>query len=310
MAEAAGAWRVLAASLAGTSHIATGLPCQDAHGWRELPGGLLIAAVADGAGSASRSDEGAAIAVEAALDELTARLIAGDVDCGPEPGQGPDPDLDLDQASSAVALRAAFAAAREALLARAAAEGFPARDLACTLALAVVDAQALTAAQVGDGAVLARHADGTWQSLLEPQKGEYANEVLLLIAPEALQRMSLAQVPAPEAMVLSTDGLIRLMLRLPGGEPHPAFLDPLVAFARQAADLAAARRGLRSFLGSERVCGRTDDDKTLLIALPPAARSGASAAGEPPTGAPPIGEPPAGNPMTGDPPAGDPPAGT
>ena len=56
--------------------------------------------------------------------------------------------------------------------------------------------------------------------------------------------------------------------------------------------------------------GRTDDDKTLLIALPPAARSGASAAGEPPTGAPPIGEPPAGNPMTGDPPAGDPPAGT
>lgn len=291
MDEVAGAWRVLAASLAGTGHIATGLPCQDAHGWRELPGGLLIAAVADGAGSASRSDEGAAIAVEAALDKLAARLMAADADGGREPAPGADPDIDQVHAA---ALRAAFAAAREALMARAAVEGFPARDLACTLALAVVDARALTAAQVGDGAVLARQADGTWQSLLEPQKGEYANEVLLLIAPEALERMSLAQVRAPEALVLSTDGLIRLMLRMPGGEPHPAFLDPLVAFARQASHVGPARLGLRSFLGSERVCSRTDDDKTLLIALPSASCARVPAASERLTV----------DPLTGDPPAG------
>lgn len=296
MADAGGSWRVVAASLAGTSHIANGLPCQDAHGWRELPGGLLIAAVADGAGSASRSDEGAALAVEAALEELAARLTADDAHRGPEPDPGADPGMDP---VPAAALRAAFAAAREALLARAAAEGFPARDLACTLALAVVDARALSAAQVGDGAVLARQADGSWQSLLAPQKGEYANEVLLLIAPEALERMSLAQVPAPEALVLSTDGLIRLMLRMPGGEPHPAFLDPLVAFARQAAHVAPARLGLRSFLGSERVCSRTDDDKTLLIALPSASCSGALAAAGPLTAASLTGDS-----LTGDPPAG------
>lgn len=291
MAEVAGTWRVLAASLAGTSHLATGLPCQDAHGWRELPGGLLITAVADGAGSASRSDEGAALAVEAALEELAVRLMADDAHRGREPDLGADPDIDP---VPAAALRAAFAVAREALMARAAAEGFPARDLACTLALAVVDAQALTAAQVGDGAVLARQADGSWQSLLQPQKGEYANEVLLLIAPEALERMSLTQVQAPEALVLSTDGLIRLMLRMPGGEPHPAFLDPLVAFARQAEHLSPARLGLRTFLGSERVCSRTDDDKTLLIALPSASCTAGPAASEPLTG----------DPLTGDPPAG------
>jgi hypothetical protein len=72
------------------------------------------------------------------------------------------------------------------------------------------------------------------------------------------------------------------MLRLPGGEPHPAFLDPLVAFTRQSGDPAQARRGLLAFLGSERVCGRTDDDKTLLVALWPSSAdlaTGAAASG-------------------------------
>lgn len=284
MADAGGSWRVVAASLAGTSHIANGLPCQDAHGWRELPGGLLIAAVADGAGSAPRSDEGAELVVDAALEAMAAGLLAG-VEAGAPPvaAAADGADGDRDDRAAAV-LRAAFAAAREALLARAADEGFAPRELACTLALAVADGRSVTAAQVGDGVVLAQGASGSWHSLLEPQKGEYANEVLLLNAPEALARLSLGRAADPVALVMSTDGLIRLMLRLPSGEPHPAFLDPLVAFARQAGDPAQARRGLLAFLGSERVCGRTDDDKTLLVALWPTAAATTSAVEDPGAG--------------------------
>lgn len=284
MADAAGGWQVVAASLAGTSHIANGLPCQDAHGWRELPGGLLIAAVADGAGSAPRSDEGAELVVEAALEAMAAGLLAA-VEAGASPMAAVGDRTDGDRGDrTAAVLRGAFVAAREALLARAAAEGFAPRELACTLALAVADCRSLTAGQVGDGVVLAQGVEGAWRSLLEPQKGEYANEVLLLNAPDALDRLALTRVEDPVALVMSTDGLIRLMLRLPGGEPHPAFLDPLVAFARQTGDPAQARRGLLAFLGSERVCGRTDDDKTLLVALRPTAAAATSAVEDPGVG--------------------------
>ena len=47
-----GVWRVTGASVPGVSHLRSGLPCQDAHAWRQEAGGVLIAAVADGAGSA------------------------------------------------------------------------------------------------------------------------------------------------------------------------------------------------------------------------------------------------------------------
>lgn len=271
MAEAAGGpaaahrWRVLAASLAGSSHQQGGLPCQDAHGWRELPGGLLAAAVADGAGSAARSDEGAALAVLSALGALAAAA---------EQGALPASGAEGAEAAWGLALRLAFAAAQEALVRLAAEEGIPLRDLACTLALAIGDAEQLVAAQIGDGAVLVQGGDGAWQSLLPMQKGEYANEVLLLSAPDCLAALAPRWAPRPGALVMSTDGLLRLMLRYPGGEPHGPFLEPLLTFCAQARDAAAARRGLLAFLGSERVCARTDDDKTLLIALAPPAGDG------------------------------------
>ena len=170
-----------------------------------------------------------------------------------------------------LALRLAFAAAQEALVGFAAAEGVPLRDLACTLALALSDGERLVAAQIGDGAVLVQDLDGSWQNLLPMQKGEYANEVLLLSAPDCLAALAPRRVLRPKALVMSTDGLLRLMLRYPSGQPHGPFLEPLLTFCAQAQDPASARRGLLTFLGSARVCARTDDDKTLLIALAPPA---------------------------------------
>jgi len=45
-------WRVLAASVRGKT-MKVGQLCQDAHHWEKLPEGVLVAAVADGAGSAT-----------------------------------------------------------------------------------------------------------------------------------------------------------------------------------------------------------------------------------------------------------------
>ena len=70
MTSAVAQWRVLAGSALGSNHVASGLPNQDAIGWRASEdGGAAVLAVADGHGGARyvRSAEGAALAVEIAL---------------------------------------------------------------------------------------------------------------------------------------------------------------------------------------------------------------------------------------------------
>src|SRR5579862_696860 len=69
-------WKVVAASVIGVSHEKVMLPCQDAHRWLVLPGGLLLVAMADGAGSAALADVGAAVAVEAAIGRLAELVVA------------------------------------------------------------------------------------------------------------------------------------------------------------------------------------------------------------------------------------------
>ena len=58
-------WRALGASVRGTSHEKTGQPCQDAHCLELLPDGSLVAAVADGAGSAALGEVGAGVVADA-----------------------------------------------------------------------------------------------------------------------------------------------------------------------------------------------------------------------------------------------------
>ena len=61
---------MIGVSLCGSSHVKSGQPCQDYHAFVRLPGGALIAALADGAGSAEWSQVGAEVAVRMALETL------------------------------------------------------------------------------------------------------------------------------------------------------------------------------------------------------------------------------------------------
>src|SRR5436309_2413702 len=63
-------WRFVADSVCGAFHESTGAPCQDCQSVRVVPPGILIAAIADGAGSAPQSERGAQIAVQAAVGTL------------------------------------------------------------------------------------------------------------------------------------------------------------------------------------------------------------------------------------------------
>ena len=67
-------WRVGEASVRGTSHEKKGQPCQDAHYWDTLPEGVLVVAVADGAGSAALGEVGAAVAAQTAVEAICPQI--------------------------------------------------------------------------------------------------------------------------------------------------------------------------------------------------------------------------------------------
>ncbi len=245
-------WRVVGSSVQGTSHLARGVPCQDAHTWSLLPGGALLLAVADGAGSAPRSDEGSLRAVEHLVTWWRGIL--------------PDwPPADAEE--WAFLMREAFDDTRHALVTHARWAGESLRAFATTLSCAIVTDDLLVVGHIGDGVVVAGDGNGTLEAVVSPQRGEYANEAFFLTMPGALRYVDVHVVPRRvETVAVLTDGLLRLATKLPGYQPFAPFFRPLLAFAAQAEDGAQAHAALASFLASERVSARTDDDKTLVVA--------------------------------------------
>lgn len=258
------AWTAVGASVAGASHVLRGAPGQDAHLWLVRADGLLVLAVADGAGSAARGCEGARIAVERVVE-----VLDGSIGAGPAGDREPGgPDLPEDPEAARALFVGAFAAARRLVDARAEAEGAETREFACTLSCAVATGERLLAAQVGDGLVVACGKDGVWSVVLGPRRGEYANETTFLTAGAGLDALDVAVVtPAPVAVAATTDGLLRLASDLAAGRPHTPFFEPLVAWlAATGSDMGAGER-LAAFLTSPRVAARADDDLTLVLAL-------------------------------------------
>ena len=169
------AWKVAGASVCGTSHAKSGIGCQDSHWTLTLPGDVLLAAVADGAGSAARSELGAAIAARTAVEELERRRRRGT--------GWPD----TKEAWAAV-MRGALDAAREAVEQAADVEGLAPRELASTLIVLLAMPDLIVAAQVGDGAAVMADAAGVVTALTTPQIGEFLNETTFLVSPRAVEQ--------------------------------------------------------------------------------------------------------------------------
>lgn len=243
-------WQAFGASVQGTSHIRAGLPCQDACGWRTIPNGV-ICAVADGLGSAIKADSGAREAVAVVLRYLTTANSAI--------------NQDATIATAKQILRDAFHASREALMLTAGIN--PVRDYATTLSVAWICESWTVVGQIGDGAIVGRWADGQLATLSMPQRGEFANQTNPLTAPDALTHLDIGGWDCPvDKLALLTDGLQGLALNFLTGNPHPPFFAPFFDAVRTPIDSDVLSADLSSFLHSQRICERTDDDKTLLVA--------------------------------------------
>ncbi len=249
-------WRYAAASVAGTSHRREDLPCQDAHSCEIVAsqgGDILIAAVSDGAGSASHGGTGAEYVCRTFVS-----IVDEDLRCNYPPG---DQQWLVEK----------MAQTRAGLLNEAKRRDLPARQLAATMLCAVVSENWSVFGQVGDGAIVAPEAaTGDWSWLFWPQRGEYANTTYFLTDPAAMDVLE-ADVMHQGLTELSlfTDGLQHLVLHYVEQTVHSPFFEGMIAPVRRSSAIGedkALSEALASYLRSPTVTSRADDDLTLLIA--------------------------------------------
>jgi serine/threonine protein phosphatase PrpC len=246
-------WRVVAASVCGTSHQKVGKPCQDVQHWSVAPGGVLVATVADGAGSASLGEVGATIA---------AWTAAATVSTPQHRTRWPD-GVEAWRAC----LTQAISTARAAVEVAAEIRQVSPRELATTLILVVATSSLVAMMQVGDGAVVVGDGDGNLISLTVPQGGEYANETTFLVSPNALAAAQFCLWHGtPAYLAAFSDGLQRLALKMPEGMPYAPFFRPLFQFMARVTHVYEAQAQIEAFLRSPRISERTDDDATLVLA--------------------------------------------
>lgn len=256
----AAGWQVTGASVRGRSHAHRGEHRDDALAIAACDD-LLVLAVADGAGSSALSRIGAAVTAQIAADNTITRFAAA-TDGTP-----------LARLGTAMAHAVHDAALR--LHALAGLADCAPTALRTTVIIAAIMGDAMLVSQVGDGAVLVQHRDGTVLRVGAMRETAWAGEVTCFV-PDAcamVQAAALRQVQLADVtlVALMTDGVD----------------DPFHPLEQSGAALVAQwRDGMRDAIGTARqpdtptVLGNGDamvrwlafeqrgevDDRTLLLA--------------------------------------------
>lgn len=245
----------------GIAHRDAGIRCQDYGRLIQPDSGTVIAALADGAGSAPMSRDGARLAVNAALPWMRERLRHA---TDPSRPLAPPPLEDLFDGLISY-LRALLQEA--ANLARR-----PRTDFATTLSLMILRPAGLAAAQIGDGSIVARrcnrsdNAADAYELVVAPHRGACVNETRFLTDPDSEDRLVRRRLDGPLHFVgASTDGLNSVSIDSREARVHAPFFAPIDRFAKESRSSMSVHDGLREFLGSERLAERVKDDVTLFV---------------------------------------------
>jgi hypothetical protein len=245
-------WRVVGASVVGASHAVSLTPCHDysAKDVVDTPSGpVALLAIADGAGTASASYHGARTAVQAAFTLLIETLRLGGFAA-----------LSLDL------LKFIIAVARDAVLETAANHDRRVRDYASTLLVAVAGPERTLVAHIGDGAIVAD--DGALRVLTWPQQGEYANSTHFLIEDDALKLTRFIETGPARRLALLSDGLQALALEYASQTAFAPFFEPCFSYLETSPKSdEEIEAQLETYLESTSINARTDDDKSLVLAV-------------------------------------------
>jgi len=249
-------WKHISSSVTGKSHIDRNEPGQDycrTGAIRFADRDFFIGLAADGAGSTTRGGTGAEIACETLYLRILSSIRTGD----------PLSSVTDDD------IRMWISTSREAVLTRAHDEGQRLKDYACTLIGVVLSEDHALFFQIGDGCIVTGDENG-YQTIFWPEQGEYANTTFFLSDEDFRDRIRIDRREKPPAEIaLFTDGLQTLVLSFSTRTVHEGFFRPLFTALRKnpergGVDLSAH---LRTLLTRDDVNARSDDDKTLVLAV-------------------------------------------
>lgn len=238
------------ANIPGPSHIESGIPCQDSCAVENIAGELVIAAVADGLGSETRSDIGSRIAADTSVSYCSDHIGA----CG------------SDEDISAM-MRQAYYSAYDAVLAKAASDSESADQYDSTLCLAIFNGDTLYWGNSGDSGMAIARKDGTYELVTTMQRdGE--GRVFPLCFEDHWEFGVMQDVAT---VLLCTDGILEDMIAPPILKAHsdnPIDTSKAVMFLHpqegDVENLNDVEEQARAYLESypKRLL---DDDKTLVV---------------------------------------------
>lgn len=241
-------WKFLCQSVEGTSHKKTSIGCQDSS-FAALHAGVLLLAVADGAGSAANAADGSKLAVSTAAALMTSFLDSGKRES----------DINAD------VLRGWMSDIHAVLEADATGRTISSRELACTMLIAIVGEKSAAFAQIGDGAMVI--LDGAaYRPVFWPATGEFHNTTFFVTESRFNDNIQIEVLDrAIDELALFSDGLEMLALNYANKAAHAPFFAPLFRSLRSGSPVELAEP-MRQFLDSKAINDRTDDDKTLILA--------------------------------------------
>jgi len=246
-------WSWAIASCRGTSHVRDGTKCQDTS--RCITAGankdILVAVVSDGAGSAPHGKQGSV---------LTCRTIS---ECARLHFSQTHTPPTNDEIWSWVDL------ARDRIAASADTRGATPREFAATLVGVIAMGHETIILHIGDGATVCC-ADGQWTVPSWPAQGEYASTTFF-ITDDPAPRLRITRLPyAVDGTSTFSDGIERLVLKFDDQTASARFFDKFastVRNARSTGHIPKLSASLRSYLDSPALNERTDDDKSLIVAV-------------------------------------------
>ena len=250
-------WRLAHASVVGAAHISQNTVCQDRFLCRQIEtaaGVVLIAAVADGAGSTNDGQHGAEIACKVFVEQTAEFLRSA--------------DASVESLTEEFGKRL-LAYIREKITAVAAAEKKPLREFAATLVGAVAGESGTAFYQIGDGAAVFSATGGaeSYRFGIEPAESEYVNLTDFVTDETAGERLRFAFVEEEvEDLILFSDGIFPVAVNYQTMKPHEPFLMPMIAPLGNGRGIEGINEKLENFLASPKINEKTDDDKTIILA--------------------------------------------
>ncbi len=227
-----------AATAIGPYHGQAGLPNQDAHDYILLDG-MAVLAVADGAGSLERSDEGSELAVEVAAGMAADLLLAA--------ARSEElPDLRSILAQSIWEARAAVLTLDYW------------KQAGSTLVLAVLTDREFAVGALGDSFAVVHSTDGKLHLIQPPAAGEYANITKLLTSDNPTVSICSGPLSSIDALALCSDAFEHSTLEQ--RKPTAGFWDRVFAMGAQ------GRLSVNELIEYMDGQGRIEDDATMIVA--------------------------------------------